>query len=332
MNNPVSSSTRRCPNCGTRLIGHFCSNCGQEDHSLAVPLYRLILDFLSDNFQFDSRVGRTLLLLLFKPGQLTRDYLAGQRQSHIPPIRLYLFATIIFFLVIGFSVNFNSPNLLTINSGPAAQVKAPASGTRVAGVTATIGKALSVNLVPYSATKLDHYIKQRIAESARKKAPASASKAPTALKAWLKSHNEAIRAHPQEFVRQLWANTPRVLFFLLPVFALLLKVFYLLRKRYYSEHLIFTLHYHSVLFINFLIIALLVFAKNASPGPLAVALDWVIAGIGVWSGIYLFPAMRVVYADSWPGVIWRGTLILSLYSITLLWAAVGAVMVTFAMS
>lgn len=328
MNEPDTSTPRTCPNCGATFTGRYCSNCGQEDHSLAVPLHRMILDFLSDQFQFDSRIGRTLGLLLFRPGRLTRNYLAGQRQRYIPPVRMYLFLSIIFFLVVGLMpvkvqdvVHINEPG-----QGPA-----PATATQLAAVMATIRKGVARKQPPSAATDLGSTIKRRIAESAQTAAPA-ASASPGPMGRWFVARFKAAKANPGEFWRQFRGNMPKVLFFLIPVFALLLKVFYFLRKRYYSEHLIFALHYHSVLFLNLLLVVGLVALARIAPAVLGATARWAGVALGIWSVLYLVPAMKTAYGDGWWGAIWRSSILWFLYFLMLVFGTVGAVMVTLAMS
>lgn len=60
------------------------------------------MDLLDNLFSYDSRVYRTLVPLMTKPGFVCREYLAGKRVRYLPPFRLYLFASIIFFLVVPF--------------------------------------------------------------------------------------------------------------------------------------------------------------------------------------------------------------------------------------
>lgn len=328
MNATASSSQRQCPNCGTPLAGRYCSACGQEDHSLAVPLYRLILDFLSDQFQFDSRIGRTLGLLLFRPGHLTRNYLEGRRQRYIPPIRLYLFFSIIFFLVVGL-VPVNIQNAIRIN--PAGTTRAPATGTQIAAVMSTIRKSMARKLPPAAATDLGSRIKRRMAESASSRAPAAGT-ALHAMNQWFVTRLQAARARPKEFWKQFNANLPKVLFFLIPLFALLLKLLYLLRKRFYSEHLVFALHYHSVLFINLLLVVALVALSRIAPAALAATARGLGIALGVWSVLYLVPAIKTAYGHGWWGAVWRSSVLWFVYFYALVFGTVGAVMVTLAMA
>lgn len=327
MNEPDISSPRVCPNCGTVLTGRYCSKCGQEDHSLAVPLHRLILDFLSDQFQFDSRIGRTLGLLLFRPGRLTRNYLSGQRQRYIPPIRLYLFISIVFFLVVGF-IPVNVRNAVQINER--VQVGTPAIATQIAAAAATIRKQIASKLPPGAATGLGGTIRH-IAESAKTRAPA-ATTAMGVVSRWLVARLKAAKDRPGDFWKQFRGNWPKVLFFLIPVFALLLKLLYLLRKRYYSEHLIFALHYHSVLFLNLLLVVGLFALARIAPAVLVAAARWGGIALGVWSVVYAVPAIKTAYRDDWWGAIWRSSVLWFVYFLVLVFGTVGAAMVTLAMS
>lgn len=93
-----------CLNCQHSLpVGdRFCGKCGQESRETGESLASFFKHFLSDYFTFDSKIGRSFLPLLSKPGFLTAEFLAGRRVRYIPPLRLYIFISIVFFLVLGF--------------------------------------------------------------------------------------------------------------------------------------------------------------------------------------------------------------------------------------
>jgi hypothetical protein len=59
--------------------------------------------FLGDYFTFDSKIIRSAVPLLIEPGKLTQEYLQGRRARYIPPLRMFIFLSVIFFLVIGWS-------------------------------------------------------------------------------------------------------------------------------------------------------------------------------------------------------------------------------------
>ena len=89
----------RCLNCGTHLQGPFCYYCGQPDKNFMRFFPVLLREFLEDFLELDSRFTRTMKPLLFLPGKLTRDYLDGKRFRYTPPLRLYIFSSMIFFIL-----------------------------------------------------------------------------------------------------------------------------------------------------------------------------------------------------------------------------------------
>jgi hypothetical protein len=96
----VADDVRRydeCPNCGYKLSREdsYCPACGQENLNKFVSLRTLFSDFLGDFFSFDSRFFRSILPFLFKPGEMTRNYLKGQRETYLPPLRILIFLCIV---------------------------------------------------------------------------------------------------------------------------------------------------------------------------------------------------------------------------------------------
>ncbi len=94
---------RICKNCELNLdtTFKFCPNCGQEHKEKVVHFRQFMLDFLGDYFTFDSLIIRSVRPLLFNPGFLTKEFLTGRRVRYIPPLRMFIFISIIFFLVLG---------------------------------------------------------------------------------------------------------------------------------------------------------------------------------------------------------------------------------------
>lgn len=98
----IDTEQNTCTNCHTPLEGPYCSHCGQEVNSTLKYFGTVILHLLEDIFSFDSRAKRTLIPLLTKPGYLTQEYFDGKRVLYVPPLRLYLFISIIFFISLKF--------------------------------------------------------------------------------------------------------------------------------------------------------------------------------------------------------------------------------------
>lgn len=86
-----------CANCGAPLAGPYCAQCGQAADDLRKPLRLLASELSHDVFAFDTRFFRTIVPLFFRPGFLTVEYLSGRREPYVPPLRAYIFASVIFF-------------------------------------------------------------------------------------------------------------------------------------------------------------------------------------------------------------------------------------------
>ena len=118
-----------CPNCNAPVVGNFCPECGQRIADVKIGVKPLFLDLLEDQFSLGSALPRTLKSLFFKPGFLTCEYLSLRIARYVAPFRLYLIASLIFFL------------LLTFLTRTSLQVNAGALNEAADSVTAAISEA-----------------------------------------------------------------------------------------------------------------------------------------------------------------------------------------------
>jgi hypothetical protein len=95
---------RVCLNCGAALAGPFCHQCGQHVY-VHRTLTAFFHDFAHGVLHFEGKIWRTLPLLAWKPGELTRRYIDGQRASFVSPIALFLFCVFFMFAVVGMTSN-----------------------------------------------------------------------------------------------------------------------------------------------------------------------------------------------------------------------------------
>jgi hypothetical protein len=91
-----------CQNCGTKLEGEFCHGCGQQGHVHRSVLH-VVEEVLHGITHFDSRTWRSLPMLAFRPGTLTREYVMGKRARYVPPFAMFLFSIFAMFLAFAFS-------------------------------------------------------------------------------------------------------------------------------------------------------------------------------------------------------------------------------------
>lgn len=91
-----------CANCGAAITGNYCATCGQPTH-VHRTLGHMVEEFLHGLLHFDTRAWRTLPMLVFRPGTLTRDYIHGKRARYISPLAIFLLAVFTMFVVFAFA-------------------------------------------------------------------------------------------------------------------------------------------------------------------------------------------------------------------------------------
>src|SRR4051794_193176 len=122
---------KNCLNCGTKLNGLYCSACGQKAH-IHRSVRTFFQDFVQGLFNFEGKIWRTLPMLAWRPGEMTRRYIAGERARFISPVALYLFTVFAMFAVLN----------LTGQLAPSSGTKFPKQGleTGIAENRAEIAK------------------------------------------------------------------------------------------------------------------------------------------------------------------------------------------------
>ena len=88
-----------CPNCGAQRTGPYCQACGQAAH-LHRDMAGFAHDVLHGVFHFDGKFWTTLPLLAFRPGQLTRRYIDGERAKFVTPMAMFLFSVFLMFAIV----------------------------------------------------------------------------------------------------------------------------------------------------------------------------------------------------------------------------------------
>lgn len=268
-----------CANCGAVLVGRFCAQCGQSSESLERPARELLEHVLEGLIDFDARGPRSLRLLLFRPGRLTADYLSGQRVRFVPPFRLYLFATLVFFF------------LLSITETAIVQF---------VDDVRPLGRGTTMRLFAPLAPNGPSTTPIQIVEDS--------GPAPDWLKRRIEKFDQAL-ADPRRLNERLSDLLPKMMFALMPIFAVLLAAFSPIRGRFLIDHVIFSLHFHS---FAFFLGAAMVLARPALPEGVANSVFFLI------SAGYLVIAMRTVYPSSWTRIALRASFLVGSYGVVLL--------------
>lgn len=258
---------KSCRNCNEPLTGQYCVSCGQRDRSRMISLWELVRDLLGDIFEVDSRLWRSLTPLVFRPGKLTREYLAGRQVHYTPPLRMYLVLSILFFVIA--SLGTGDSQFPIDGSEP----EAPVTGSD----TAQLERMEKCDDLE---TEFGWEFLERPEVVAR-----------------IKRVCRRIAADQgRTFIRSLYSNLPKMMFLFLPLMAVALKFLYIGSRRYYVEHLLFFVHFHSFFFLVVTLSILL-----ARTPEFFSAQGWLttlaIVAISIYIPVYLFKALRKVYGQ-----------------------------------
>jgi len=265
-----------CLNCGAPLAGAFCADCGQRDIPPYPSVRELAVDAAAEFSGWDGRLATSLRDLILKPGMLTREFLEGRRVRYISPLRLYLMASLVYFLLAA-----GAPDI-KLGSGD----KALFLGLH-AGSTTTEDNRPASGPERVANTARESIEKQKVLDPAEKAAAlAEIARAPALLQPLLRRSIE----DPGGLKRRLVETMPRMLFILLPIFAGILALFY--RGRNYPEHLYFAIHLHAFIFLALLVAQLTKYTRL----PILAACASLVAL--VWIPIYATMAFRRVYGGS----------------------------------
>lgn len=334
MAKPASSQPEHpnCLNCGAELRGQYCGTCGQRARNRLISLWELLSEAFGDLFELDSRLWRTLIPLLIRPGRLTRDYLEGRRARYMPPFRMYLVLSVIFFVVAFFDPKDDLSLLFEPEAEPTPEEIAEqeaAAEAEAANIAAAEERARKVvdDLekrgvveagtidvsagddadLPFRVTTEDGSEQFNLDfDEETGKCTLEGVESLEKLPPWLRK-----RATPERILkvcertaadggttltRLLVDNIPVALIVLLPLMALVLKILYPLSRRYFVEHLLFVVHFHAFFF---LILTLQILFSRVSSwigflDPLAIL---VLVAASFYIPVYLFVAMRRVYGQ-----------------------------------
>jgi len=310
-----------CLNCGVPLTGKFCANCGQQSHTYAAPLWRVINDFFGNHFGFDTKFFHSILPLLFRPGFLSREYSAGHRVRYINPLRLYIFSSLMLFFI---AWTVASPQIARFND-------ANCLGQSNCSVNSKLLSSDQQNLRT-NPTRSDKQ-KQLIASGTQNKAAdvaaTEAQNDSMSGEMFGKKFTMSKTEFKARLIHDFETYLPKMMFVFLPLVALLLKLFYLRSKRYYMEHLIFTLHNHAFVYTAMIFILLAGMLGAHFPG-LAVPVRYFKNLVGWYIVVYIFLAMLFYYRQSFIKTLVKFLLLGFIYWLTLIMTFVLGVVLIFA--
>lgn len=247
-----------CRNCGAELHGPFCHACGQKAVAATVGVHDFVHEATHEFLHLDGKIGRTVKLLVTRPGQLTKEFVEGRRARYISPLRVYLTCSLLFFFLAAVIPGARE-GIITIQKSDVRDAKQ---------------RQLTDEQAEREAVKLEEAIMH---------------------------------------------NFPRVMFVLMPFFALLTFAFFRRSQPYFVPHLYYSVHFHAFAF--------LVMAVTTAFGIFGKAGKAMGAVIFLANVPYHFAGLRRFFAQSWPATLWKGTLIGVLYWLGIALAMVAMILI-----
>ena len=311
----VPEASPNCLNCGARLRGQYCGTCGQRSRSRLISLWELISDAFGDLLEIDSRLWQTVIPLLVRPGRLTADYLQGRRARFMPPFRMYLVLSLLFFLVAFFDPREQFGLFFEPEPEPAqGEVEGPAAETGAgdAEAQAVLDELVAEGVITEEQASGNLRIDDdgvRFSFGDTDDAEEDCNIDATDIEDlpdWLARRMTVERLkracertridNGKALLDGLLDNVPAALIVLLPLMAFVLKALYPLSKRYYVEHLLFFVHFHAFFFLilTLLILQFQLLHWLAVPDAIPILIN---VAASFYIAIYLFVAMRRVYGQ-----------------------------------
>lgn len=261
---------KSCLNCGTKLKGPYCFECGQKSH-VHRSVRGFLQDFVQGLFNFEGKFWHTLPMLVWRPGELTRRYIAGERARFISPVALYLFTVFAMFAVLNFTGALNPtaaknlPN--AVKTGITDDQRALAKLEMKRKIEAAAGK---------SVTDLDTKIAKHQADIAEAQKILSGNLVTTdpgdETPSWIKPFIKNVRENPELVSMRVQDAASKYSWMLIPISVPFMWLLFPLRRKYNTyDHTVFVTY--SLSFMMMLVVA----------GGLLVA-----AGLSGWAGLLFF--------------------------------------------
>ncbi len=303
-----------CLNCGASLTGRYCASCGQEHQTGKPSVGRLIGEATANLVDADSRLWRTMVMLLVYPGRLASLYFEGKRARFLPPFRLYLATSLIFFML--WSLDSSAPTVTREQATAAGEPEVAATqtiseaGTEIDATGQTTPPASPesttqspVQLKPEAPPLTEYENDSDVVEvdedsplnwvgkledcDLRYSGPWRDFVEPRAINACKRGYLDGGETLFKEFIGYI----PTAMFIMMPFFALAMKLFYWQPQRFFMEHLLFQLFNHSAFFTGGAVATLLRWVLPLGDdvwidGPFSIYLLW-----------YVYRSLRVFYGQ-----------------------------------
>lgn len=262
-----------CTNCGKELPQqeNFCPECGQENDNKRLTFGNLMFELIQGFMSVDSRLTQSLPALLFRPGLLSKEYLRGRRQRYLDPIRMFITITVLYFLIASFGsedpkkeidklvaadstgiIDLETDSLVVIENSPLSYRITDKKSAALLDSSEFISKGEQLELDDYHYKDIKAMVKRGHTNTIEIMDSLNIENT-----FWNRFYyGEVIKFAQSDFNKfkdYITSKLPWIIFCLIPIFAFVLKLLYLRRKFLYIDHLIFSFHLYSFLFLTLIL-------------------------------------------------------------------------------
>lgn len=243
-----------CLNCGARLSGAYCASCGQK-----AQVHRSIRGFGSDMvqglFNFEGKIWRTVPMLAWCPGDLTRRYINGERARFVSPVALYLFTVFLTFAVLSFTGALSSGDV---------NLKLPIKQEQAALVKLETDRAAALKL-GRDVAGIDRRIERKKADIAQVEAIRSGAVIKTddgdEIPGWLSGAVAGVQRDPKGSITNIQDATSKFSWLLIPLSVPFMWLLFPFSRRYRMyDHVVFVTYSLSFMMLLVILGGLLVWA------------------------------------------------------------------------
>ncbi len=363
-----------CENCGAPLTGEFCGQCGQHAIDYRRSIFRVVLDAADSFLNWDTKFLHSINQLLLRPWQLTNDFNAGRRARYVHPLRLYLIASVVFFLLAR-ALNLQSPGNIELTTqdraelvdslskltgpdsplAPEQREQVEVARTKLSQGQGALSDQERRDLKLAFKTFLKSNLRKTFQPEERAKVAAAIARIPetpeptptvtpadeaapivpvppappgapdiptptpkpkkkdslhfsmgkedgvdSPFEVWMeKQIKDKIGEDGSKlklFLDTLRNNIPVMMLCCIPLFAFVLKILYIRKRRFYVEHLVYALHIHTFLYVAVVITALAAMGANQTLPALS---GWIIGVMSCAIFVQIFLSIRRVYGQGW---------------------------------
>ncbi len=262
-----------CTNCGKELPQqeNFCPECGQENDNKRLTFGNLMFELIQGFMSVDSRLTQSLPALLFRPGLLSKEYIRGRRQRYLDPIRMFITITVLYFLIASFGsedpkkeidklvaadstgiIDLETDSLVVIENSPLSYRITDKKSAALLDSSEFISKGEQLELDDYHYKDIKAMVKRGHTNTIEIMDSLNIENT-----FWNRFYyGEVIKFAQSDFNKfkdYITSKLPWIIFCLIPIFAFVLKLLYLRRKFLYIDHLIFSFHLYSFLFLTLIL-------------------------------------------------------------------------------